>query len=298
MNTVKRLFMSFMSITLLVSMNIIAMDSSRQIEFRQATHDDVGDLLNLIEAEGIKDRDKIVILPKIFRQGAIEGTIAQQRMFIARDQQTGKLVGYKKLFVMEDQEEQVSTLANEIRCAGDGSIMTHAGSFDIDGYGYSATDTDERVTYKAEDLYLYNGGDFTHPEYRGNGLNKRLTDAALALVKQGVCAAIKQQAVRNLVMVYGLTEANAGNAPADRADRTSSIVRSFVPFAQQVQQECYPDTPRCAVVRNYRYRAFMPTFDLDATECRPLPDEQSVPGYGCALIYPLDEQKHQEETGE
>lgn len=35
------------------------------------------------------------------------------------------------------------------------------------------------------------------------------------------------------------------------------------------------------------YRAFMPTFDADSEELKPLPDNQSIPGYGVMVVVPL-----------
>lgn len=37
-----------------------------------------------------------------------------------------------------------------------------------------------------------------------------------------------------------------------------------------------------------RYSSFKPTFDSESTECRPLPDDKSIPGFGCIIQCRLD----------
>jgi len=83
-------------------------------------------------------------------------------------------------------------------------------------------------------------------------------------------------------MIFGLTQANAGDEPGLPGDRTPSIARSFAQFIKTIDQPTEP-----IIFTHNRYTAFMPTFDPKSETCRPLPDDQSIAGFGCVLSYLL-----------
>lgn len=229
------------------------------------------------------DTKRMVILPKKFRQIALEDNIKKQKIFIVRDK-NNKVIAFKKLYPVTDAQECKELCEDEIRCIGEKSILAHAGIFDTKAQYIS---NDKPGSYDLQDIYIYNGSDYTHPAYRGKGIIKQLTDFAFTCIKQKVCELVTKNNAHNLALMYGLVNSNAGRIPGNAEDRTSSIVKSFLPFAQLVDSA----SEKAQRVQHYRYTAFMPTFNPDAQECIPESDEYAVPGYGCVLLYRLNHKK-------
>src|SRR3990170_3490170 len=79
--------------------------------YRQANEADVPTLLALLEHASNDDRNKIVILPEPFRAAALQSAIKKERLFVATTD--GAIIGYKKLFLISDQEEKNQLLQDE-----------------------------------------------------------------------------------------------------------------------------------------------------------------------------------------
>lgn len=257
------------------------------IEYRKAQLQDAHSILSLINNYGVNDNKKIVILPKLFRLQAIESAIEKGRLFVACNKQNNAIVGYKKLFLLSDVQECAKTLEEEIRCTGDYSELVDSAYFgNTDKYAARCvTDVSPVVYDQTVDVYIYNGADFTHPDFRARGINTNLTDTALTLIKDAVLAHMRFNQVKRLIMVYGLTDANDYDLDGNGGSRTASIVRSFVSFIRGVIPFIEDDI--VTLIQHNRYKAFMPTFDPHATECKPLSDDQAVPGFGNVLLYSL-----------
>ena len=257
-----------------------AMQSPQQndgIVYRVACQEDTLQLLQLINTQAIHDRDKIVILPKKFRLMALEAGIKKNRYFIAEN--AGHIVGYKKLFLMTDEEEKKDVLAHEIRCINNECNCTFNGLIDKNGVFHENGSAQPNNDY---DLCIYNGGDFTLPTYRGKGINQQLTNYALMSLIGQVRQQMQKTKASAITMLFGLTQANAGQYPGSFSDRTSTIVKSFKIFLNEIENR-QNESP----LIYHRYRAFMPTFDPESQECKPLADEYSIPGFGCVLTYQL-----------
>ena len=251
--------------------------SNAEITYRLALQEDKSQLLELINTQAVYDSDKIVILPKKFRSIALEAGIQKKRYFVAEN--NGKIIGYKKLFVMTDEEEKSDVLANEIRCVNNDHNRTFAGLIDAQGV---FNDLEAGQSHNCYNLCIYNGADFTMQDYRGKGVNKQLTNFALLSLVDQAKQLIHEKKSHAITMLYGITQANAGEFPGAASDRTSSIVQSFKLFLQKLENRQDPIT-----LHHHRYRAFKPTFDPESQECKPLSDEHSVAGYGCVLMYQL-----------
>jgi hypothetical protein len=246
--------------------------SRHEFVYSLATQADVNDLLTLMETEAIKDASKLVILPKKFRRCSLEKAVEQQRLFIARENNTQKLIGCQKLFVITDARELDSICTEEIRCCGKDCHQTDAGTYTFERKFIVGNPI--CVTYSHEDTYLYNGASFTHPDYRQRGVSKRLIEFAHSVLLPEVQKILASRNSQALVLLYGLTKENAGEGGIDR---TPSLVSSFMQF-------CYLIEPGIeGSIEHYRYRAFKPSFDPESEECIPLPDTHSSEGYGCVL---------------
>lgn len=248
-----------------------------KIVYRTARQEDLDQLLELINTQAVYDRDKIVILPNKFRAGALQAGINKNRYFVA--EANGKIIGYKKLFLMADEKEKEDVLVNEIRCIDNEHNCTFAGIIGND----DLFEQDGSIPSKQHfDLCIYNGGDFTCPAYRGKGINKQLTNQALLSLIEPVRQQIQEKKASAITMLFGLTKANAGEYPGAFADRTPSIVKSFRTFLNEFEN-CQSGVQ----LLHNRYRAFMPTFDPESQECVPLDDKHSVSGFGCILTHQM-----------
>ncbi|HEV8053188.1 MAG TPA: hypothetical protein VGP47_11900 [Parachlamydiaceae bacterium] len=234
----------------------------------------------LMSTEGIYDSNKIVILPHKFRKESIETAIKSGRYFVARNDE--KVIGYKKLFVMENADEQNEVLTKEIRCLS-GTL--------IDTYSLSGMEKaelcrkqifdPEPYIFKDNDVYIYDGADFTSNDFRGQGVNKKLTDRAFDLIKDNTRRLILEKQSERIILLYGLTYLNDYGLYGEGKSRTPSILDSFATFAHKLTG-VYPEE-----VTHCRYKAFMPTFDPDNQECVSRGDKESIPGYGNILIINL-----------
>jgi hypothetical protein len=244
-------------------------------KYEKAQPKDAEGIDGLMSSEGIHDNKKIVILPHKFRKGAIESAIQSGRFFVARDRES--VVGYKKLFVMKNVEEQQDMLANEIRCVN-GSL--------VDAFSYTGSEScrlsdPPLQKYHKRDLYIYDGADFTKKGHRGQRINPELTQRAFELIREDAKKLIQEKQAKRLILLYGLTHLNDYDDKGEGKSRTPSILKAFKVFAQSLTGT----EPK--EVLHYRYKAFMPTFDLDNQECKPRPDSESIPGYGNVLMVEL-----------
>ena len=252
------------------------------IEFRQATHSDIQGIVDLINTEAYKDSDKIVVVPKIFRTIYIQSAINKGRIFVASNNE--QIIGYKKLFCITDAEELDDILINELRCKNSNPVVCKSVSIpDLTSQNSSSEDIIQIFSSPA--TYIYNGADFTHPNYRGQGINTQLTKYALNFVVKSTIEQIKDQKSSELALIYGLTQANAGKEDNVLDGRTNGIIKQFIPFAELIAK-AYDLIPPSILLLSRHY-AFKPSFDPKSTECRPLSDEQSIPGYGCLITYKL-----------
>jgi len=260
--------------SILLTGSLFAMES-QSIIYRQATMNDAQQLCTIISEEGIKDRDKIVVLPEAFRLAALQSAIEKGRLYIATEDD--KIVGFKKFFLITDSEERKDIMENEIRCYGKQSklVASHLFSNGVPMGEASA------ITLPIENsVAIYDGGDLTITSYRGLGINSQLRRYAFKDIADKVKKEIDSKDASALLLLYGLTKINAGEVVngVQGVDRTPSIAKAFSNFVSE-------HTP----MQHQRYEAFMPTFDLKSTECRPLPDAHSVPGYGNVLYALLKE---------
>lgn len=266
----------FLSIGLLVMSHLYGM-----YEYRQALESDVPAILTLMNGEAAQEHDKLVILPKKFRESSLCNAIHKSRLFVATENKA--IVGYKKLFLVTNEDEKKELLHEELRCVGSSAQCAYLGS--VSGEG-EVTPGNKVVDCSSKDiLCIYDGADFTKQDKRGLGINRSLTNAALQAILPMVRDQVATDSARAIALLYGLTCANAGLLPGYAPDRTMSIAKSFGLFVKKLTM-----TEGSIGFAHARYKAFMPTFDPESEKCRPLPDNCSIPGFGCILFYSLEEE--------
>ncbi len=269
-----------------------AISSENKYTFRQACEQDLLELLELINTQAIHDKNKIVILPKKFREMILKKTIGSGRLFVALDENR-KIVGYKKLFLITDESEKQAILQDEIRCLA-GGVKKYSGFIDESfNFRQESRQEDNKDILDADKFYdvcIYNGGDYTLPQSRDQGINSKLTDASLRYLKPIILDYLKAKNANKVSMFYGITDENSGDFPGHKNDRTVSISKSFIKFIKSLKDSDLKGFDFEDIVLKYkRYQAFMPTFDPESTELAPLPDDQSISGNGCVLTYEFQE---------
>lgn len=96
----------------------VIFDVNANIIFRQATRAFMPGILTLMNNYMIKDCDRLVILPKLFRQRALEKDIDDNRIFTAIDSSAGneKVIAHQKVFKIDNNEERLNMMKKVIRC--------------------------------------------------------------------------------------------------------------------------------------------------------------------------------------
>lgn len=263
------------------------------IEYRKAIQKDVPELLNLINTQAIQDKDKIVILPEKFREGALKKAIEAGRIFVAceplaKDEEKSsangsstqtnapRIIAYKKLFILDGKEKE-EVLQQEL-CMDQQPV---AAGYITNNKRFSVRSIQKLVMPKnLFDFCIYNGADFTSIAHRKKGINNELTNFAFACVMEDAQKAIKEKQLSHIAVVYGITKANAGEKPGHKADRSLSISESTQTFAQKLNQSLESQN-----LLHFRFKAQMPTFDPKSQEC--IPQKEGVKGFGCVLAINL-----------
>ncbi len=279
----KSLLYFFLSVSCLSVFTNYSMEKKSPFLFRLGSDADSECLLKIINEEAVDDSNNIVIVPEKFRRNKVKQELQEQRLFVAVESNSGEIIGFKKLFVINNAKEQRDILQHEIRCLGNPS-ESHA----TISLGGLTVNVEKPVEYAdlSNDICVYNGADFTRKEYRGKGVNKNLTDFAWIIATQEIGEKISRSNPQNLIMVYGLVRDNSGTELC--GGRTKSIVSSFVLF---VKQNYATQDYASNVVNISRYSAYKPTFDPKSEVLQPLGDDQSIAGFGYVLLYSLISKK-------
>jgi hypothetical protein len=276
-----KIFVRIMNLIVLCGcMSTIAME--QYLLFHKATQSDVASLLKVINEQAIEDSAKIVILPKKFRQGALESDIAKNRVYCVTKSESDEVIAFKKLFIIDDAEEHQKITHDEIRCHGEKSNVV-----DVHMIYNSGQATSFFPSFNADDsVSIYFGGDYTVPDYRNQKVNSSLVKYAFEDIKNDVVKAVQSKKAPNIVLLYGLTTTNSGEGEDENSiDRTPSIIRAFKPFVKEIAAQT--NHSKDIILYHSRYIAYMPTFDADSTVCKPLPDKHAIQGYGNVLLFQL-----------
>ncbi len=258
-----------------------------EIEFRKATPEDAESIVDLINRYGVQDNDKIVILPSLFRLMAVQKNIHAGRYYVAYDQMRKLVVGFKKFFVMDNPDERQEIAQQELRYTGRQAELVDQSMFVYLCDQVTKKPADATVSKLFRDdevVYIYNGGDFTHPspEYRGKGINTMLTRTALNDLRRTFDAQGCATHAKAIACVYGLTHLNDYADNGSGKSRTPGLARLFGQFISGVVE-----AREAIIIYHKRFRSCMPTFAQESLECVPLPDDQAIKGYGNVLYYIL-----------
>lgn len=250
-----------------------SMDTSTTvIQYEYATHTDLPQILNLydIAHKNENDKKKIVVLPQEIREASLANAIQKKRLFVARSGNT--IVGFKKAYAIDNPKELDEILERELRFTENKIVFAAPITEEI-----SHRPTYHQTTYHhiPHATYIYNGSDFTHPAYRGRGINSNLSHAAFKIILQHH----KNPVI--LKMVFGLTKYNAENDTSKSYnDRLPAIAKLF---AQSIRETYRPEAP--IFLDHAKTIAYMPIFTFHDGKLSISPDNESIEGLGNILTY-------------
>ncbi len=254
-----------------------------KIFYRKAVSEDAPYITKLINEKAHRDKTKIVILPRKFREQSVMSAVEKQKLYVAESFKDD-IIAFKKLFVITDPAEYHAITHDEIRCEGPTSNPLY---YNILFTSSKSVDLTQKVSsfFSLKDsIVIYLGDNYTHPDYRNRGIDSELTRVAFNLIKKDVYSQFDRKVdPARLVLLYHLTQENAGQAGNTSIDRTPSISLAFMKFIEEITtQFCYKNNH---VLHHICYYSSMPTFYPESEECIP---EYAVPGYGNVLIFPLE----------
>jgi hypothetical protein len=255
-------------------------DKQGEIEHRLAKGSDVDSLLLLMD-EAAFETDKVLVLPGACRRDFLQNLIDKGRLFVSVVD--NQVVATKKLFLTENAEKD--EILHELRCVGEEARLAFRGRVNQDGSfisTHSSLDIFKAPNALDYGVCMYDGFDYTKIAFRGRRVNKALFDVAFKAITRQVKVALRISGQKNITLLYGVTYPNAGKKPGEAPDRMSGIAEAFRSFIKSIDMQVEP-----IVLEHSRYHTSMPIFDLNSQECKPLPKEKWIPGFGCILTYEL-----------
>ncbi len=257
-----------------------------QPDYRQATEKDVDQIDHFLATIDAKDAKNLVILPDSMRKTKLLEAIQKNRFFVASIKEA--VIAFKKLFPITD-EELPKTLNGEL-CAidEDGHYRAPALAASLRIHDGTRVDT-ARPTHLPpldQSMFIYDGTDYTHPNFRHRGINGELTAYALKSLRDYVVKTLRDQKKNTLCLLYGLvTNDDAKDAGDLLKTRTKDIAPVFGAEVAGIRaafgRSAGPINLDCA-----RFPASKPEFDKDGNL---LPD--GTPGYGYLLSHTFQEIK-------
>lgn len=254
-----------------ISTQVFCMDNSPVIICDIAQEKDLPGILALYEkaTTNENDNEKIVILPVQIREEATRAAIANKRLFVAKINNT--VVAFKKNYVVSDHNELQEILTQEFRFIENKSIVQRNVHVDKNIFSTDAF-VDKTYHFTPEFTYIYTGADFTHPDYRGKGINTQLSLKSLISIMEN----IKPNAVS---LIFGLTEPNAEFVPEKKhIDRVPGIAKVFAQALARADKNV-----DLVSFTHYKTRAYMPHFTYEKDKLIISSDDESTPGFGNIL---------------
>lgn len=181
-----------------------------KLRFRAAGPRDAEDILRLVDSE--EDlRERLMIPPRAFRR---EWILKKIRLGLwlaeaaaapsANEAAQYRLVGMKTLYFLTDPEEKEKTLRDELRILSSAALETSAFAMDHSSKRRSPSP----VSLPPDSMYLYSGSDFTISEYRRRGINKQLTQFAMATLVEDISKRLDSTGTATLACVCGVVLEN------------------------------------------------------------------------------------------
>ena len=277
----KKLLYILQYVIIFVHINTYTAENQLHITYHRAVPGDEKNITHILNKADHNDSKRIVILPERFRENAMLRSINNNKVYVAKNPMA-KIVAFKKLFIVHEEPDFDDISKNELRFRGPQKSFVDARIISLHNAEPIVISEELVRTFSFQNsTIIYLGGGYTVPKYRNKKINSQLTRCAFGAIHDEVINSIRTKNSQNLVLVYSLTTANAGEG-LHEIDRSPAIIRAFIPFAEKIAKGC--NSLHREAISHSRYKALMPTFDPKAITCTP---KKSVDCYGNVLLFPL-----------
>jgi hypothetical protein len=258
---------------------------SAAINYRLAIPEDVAQLMQMYKNDFTKDdKQKLLVFPENMQKDIIEDAIKHGKLFVAYDDQTGKIVSFLKLYVV-DAKEINSILAEELSLGLQSPLQQNCCyhfpeskeiNFKLpikrteltqETKNNFLSSSEEAVLRSGTDtcLYLYHGSAYTLPSHRGGGLSTKLLVYGFNAIK----SAFKDK--KYYALLYGQVNSNVGNYAMVRV------------FADTMQHTFPQQSTNGVTLQHLACRAYKPDFDSNG-EFKMYCDKEHE-GLGSMVVY-------------
>jgi len=267
----------FFSSLVLMNTLLLASEGLPNIVYRKAIEQDASKIFFLIEQRLPEDEKKTYIIPEKFRLNDIKASIKDEHIFVAYNTKDDTILGYKKLFLIEDEITN-NTVLEELGYCPSNYIDT-ACFINTDKYTARTLLESNHQVFNKKSTHIYLDKDFTHPDYRGKGINQQLAIVGFNCIKNKVIEHINKYQSEKLIFSYGLSGPNKS--------RTPGIARSFAVFVALIKEIINKKASTDIAIYHNSYITYMPLYDKKSTENKPLPQDQWIPSSGNFLSVSL-----------
>lgn len=210
------------------------------IVLRVATQDDCKEICDLFDEFTLDDRQKLVVFPQQVRFNILRQKIKQKRFFVATCQ--SKIIAFIKMFMLDGSELQ-DVFQNEL-CLLGGKLLKEKQSIINVNNLYGKMLEQELSAFPKfpteTQCFVYYGGAYTVPCFRGQRINTALQRYALTCVSKS----FPKKNIDQLCLVYGQVEKNKNQTgmlriAADFVGKT--LNKEIVSFKIKQCFACKPD---------------------------------------------------------
>lgn len=227
-------------------LNILLFVSSTcaQITYREAKNDDLFGILLLYKTMPEESKKNLFLFPTIeMQKNAVLKSIEKKRIVVALD--GSNVIGFaKNFFVFEKELEEIlcdelAIVKNETMLAPCLCYKTYAvnktqNCFKLFQPTEQSTDNfkilNTCLKQKNSSIFIYTGAYYTHPEYRGKGINTQLCLFQLETIFTTIQKRMQKEKITHIALLYGQVLANTKHVGMVREFATclqSTLISNF-----------------------------------------------------------------------
>jgi hypothetical protein len=247
-----------------------SISSEASIVFRYANSGDLEAILLIQRNYTEDDRERLVTFPIEVDQQILQSSILSKKLFLAEDSKNHHIISILKLFIIHESpidseadinktySQHLEILRDELQCLGDKSEQVLAEGFNSQDPLLERMTPRNKFEFNPEkQLFLYYGGAYTIPEARKKGVQTRLLEEALGLLKNELLESIPNEfETFEFILTYGqvlAAQSNKGMIPV-----FTSFVKSLINASEVQSYSILSD-----YVEHLGYRAFKPSFSFN-----------------------------------
>lgn len=230
--------------TLLLNILLFVSSACAEIIYREAKSNDISGILSLYENMPQESKKNLFLFPTLeLQKKAILKNIEKKRLVIALDGLN--IIGFaKNFFAFEEELEEIlhdelAIIKNETtleQCLAYKTyeITKKQNSFELFQPTEQSTDNlvvlNSCLKQKKSSIFIYTGGYYTHPNYRGKGINTQLCLYQLESIFKTIKEKMKKEKITYIALLYGQVLANTKHVGMVREFATclqSTLISNF-----------------------------------------------------------------------